>query len=174
MAALHPTGTAKAKDTISDEIMLDHVTSEVKLLDKLMEGKFLTPADRSWVLAQLEQTGQSRSGLVSVLHLTQDRIKNFVDALLFLSKDTAMPLLPLMRFVPQRRISSFVPAAYLACLGVLPFDRLEEDLLVAVMNPYDRKIHENVQALSGRRCTFFLVSPLDYDSAIRVIGQDQG
>ena len=80
-----------------------------------------------------------------------------------MAEDSALPLLPLERFEPQRDAYSLLDIEFLTQRGAIPFDTLAETVLVAVLNPYDQKLQRDVREAVARPCRFYLVRASDYD-----------
>ena len=111
---------------------------------------------------------------ISVLHLFQDRqLPNIDRVMTFTSTKSGSPLLPLNSFEPQAVAFGELPLDYLIIKGVIPFEKMGEDLLVAMLNPTNNELRQELSSLTGRRCHFFLVSPSDFDQAIEKIRKQQ-
>jgi hypothetical protein len=51
---------------------------------------------------------------------------------------------------------------------------MEDALLVAVLNPYDEGLQSELQWQEDQRCIFYLVSPDDYDAALKLLQESTG
>ena len=107
---------------------------------------------------------------VSVLHLYHDRQIPQIDRILsFATAKSGAPLLPLASFDPQAAAYGLLPLDYLTIKGVLPFEVMSRDLLVATLNPLNGKLKAELERLTGRRCHFYLVLPAEFDAALEKI-----
>ncbi len=107
---------------------------------------------------------------VSVLHLYHDRQMPQIDRILsFATAKSGAPLLPLASFDPQAAAYGLLPLDYLTIKGVLPFEVMSNDLLVATLNPLNGKLKAELERLTGRRCHFYLVLPAEFDAALEKI-----
>ena len=52
-----------------------------------------------------------------------------------------------------------LPSDYMSVKGVLPFGFIANEMLVCVMNGVDPSLREEIEAMSGRKCHFFLMHP---------------
>ena len=134
---------------------------------RLTEGEYLVVVDD--LLRQADRPVEE-AGAASALHVMADRAFGDIgQALLFLSQDADVPLLPLARFQPQIDVASQLPDAMTVRRGVLAFDALDETLMVATLNPYDLELQAEVRERTGRNCNFYLVGPSDFDAAVATI-----
>ena len=144
-------------------------------LDKLLASGLLTKSE--YVSAAEELAGTpvlDRSTPLSALHVLEKReVMNLVNILAFMSEDTGVPLLPLSRFTPQPAARSLLPAPFAAHRGAMAFDTMADSLLVALLNPYDIELRDEVAAASGQQhCLFYLVMASEYDAALRALEGD--
>ena len=144
------------------------IAPESYLANRLLEAGEITDTEHSFLVNELERRGREpRTRPLSAIQvLEQSGFKKLVDVLLFLARDSATPLLPLSRFGAQKAAYSLVPRDYLTERGALPFGTLESAVLVALLNPYDKALREQVQNASGRSCKFYLVKASEYDAAL--------
>ncbi len=107
---------------------------------------------------------------ISILHLFHDRqLPNLDQALGFLAEKSGLPLLPLGGFDPQPDAYLLLPLDYLIVKGVIPFECMSQDLLVAVLNPIAESLRQELSTVTGRTCHFYLVQPSAFDLAIEKI-----
>ena len=69
------------------------------------------------------------------------------------------PPIPLQAFMPSATLVKQLPEEIVRVRGAVPFGRLGDTLLVAVLNPLDREFHAEVERLTGSPCRFFLAEP---------------
>lgn len=144
------------------------VTQEIDLAWLLHEQKLLTEDQYASIVSDITELSASATPLpISVLHLFQDRqIPNIDRVLAFIAEKSSVPLLPLSSFDPQPAAFRLLPLDYLIVRGVIPFEQMSLDLLVAALNPISANLREEVESLTGRRCHFFLVQPSEFDTTL--------
>jgi hypothetical protein len=143
---------------------------------KLLAGKCLSSGEYLVVVDGLaaEQT-ESPESVVSVLHLLEGLGNRLMStAMVFLSHDSGMPWLPLRRFWPHGGAFMSLPIDYATRRGALAFDRIEDTLVVGVLNPYDVALQRAVTEHVGQPCQFYLVPPADYDGALSLARESSG
>lgn len=103
----------------------------------------------------------------SMLHVLNDRgfvqMKRIMN---YLSDRSGVPCISLSNFKVSEDVIGILPYKYRAHKGALPFGRLGKDLMVAVLNPFNHRLEEEIETVSGQRCHTFLVEPSDYDLAL--------
>jgi hypothetical protein len=117
-----------------------------------------------------EMQASGRVATISVLHALQSVSATTLDAVLLnASRRSKLPLLPLTSFDPQADAFTRLPLEFMLAQGALAFERIGEDLLVAVLNPVDPALKRDIEAASERRCHFFLVAPNEFDTMAETI-----
>lgn len=144
------------------------VTQELDFAWLLHEQELLSEDQYASVVSDITDLSSSAKPLpVSVLHLFHDRhIPNIDRVLAFAAEKSGAPLLPLTSFEPQMAAYGLLPLNYMVIKGILPFEVMSRDLLVATLNPLNDKLREELEQLTGRRCHFYLVQPADFDTVI--------
>jgi F0F1-type ATP synthase delta subunit len=144
------------------------ITREVALAWELLQSGRFNQADYSMVVQDLSENSTKRVDVpVSVLHALSDRqFKGLEKVVAHLSKMSGAPILPLSSFELNRDAFMLLPMDFLTRRGAICFDVMGSDALVAVLNPVDKDLQEDVQRLLKRRCHFYLVSATDYDSTL--------
>ena len=77
-----------------------------------------------------------------------------------------VPPLPLDLFELQPVAVRLLPAVFIQVKGVVPFARLGEEVLVALLNPINAELQHEVVARVGYPCHFFLAHPQMLQQAI--------
>jgi hypothetical protein len=144
------------------------VSQELDFAWLLHEQGILSEDQYASVVSDITDLSASDTPLpISVLHLFQDRQLPNIDRVLTLAAEkSGAPLLPLSSFEPQAAAYSLLPLDYLIIKGVIPFELIARDLLVATLNPLNEALHEELEKLTGRRCHFYLVQPSEFDISI--------
>lgn len=145
-----------------------HVTSELSFAWTLFQAGELTQEDYAMVAQDLSAISTNPALVtVSVLHVLHDRGNRSLDRVMaFTARDSATPLIPLSLFEFQDSLSSLIPKAFMVRYGVMPFEMMGNDILVVLLNPYNRQLREKVESLIGRRCHFFMTSPHEFDTTV--------
>ena len=111
------------------------------------------------------QRGDSPLALLQELR-EMDRV-NLDKIIAFLSSETGMPYLELGRCECDEETVSLLPLPQAKRLGVLPFDRLSTDLMVALLNPVSHEWRQRVQMFLGvDKVHFYFTSPDEFLAAI--------
>ncbi len=101
-----------------------------------------------------------RPQLISALSLLDDLHPEWTDKVLCeLLKLSRVPLIPLELFDCKALRCSGVSPAYITVRGVVPFAKMADDYLVAVLNPLDKKLRREIRARLDADCHFFLCHP---------------
>ena len=168
---------AIARERIDPQILAKLIDAEMASSEpayvalKLLQGNIIGAGEYIDIVDELTALARAGSNRpVSLLHVLENRAHvEPKKALVFLSRDSSVPLLPLAQFQPQKKAYSLLPGDYMTLRGAIPFDTLENDLLVAVLNPYDTDLQAEIAKTTGRKCEFFLVSASAYDQTLSLI-----
>ena len=124
------------------------------------------------VLTDLSASGNIMT--ISVLHALMDLHSAKLESVLnYTAKQSDMPIIPLGSFDPQPESYNMLPLSYIVRQGVIPFERIGPDILVAVLNPYNKTVLEEVGTATRHKCHYFLTSPADFDNCINAIYRQQ-
>jgi tetratricopeptide (TPR) repeat protein len=142
-----------------------HVASELAFAWTLFQAGELSQQEYAAVAQDLGTTsGQSAHVTVSVLHALHDRGNRSLDRIIgFAGRDADVPVIPLSLFDVQDSVFQLLPRDFMIRYGVMAFETMGNDVLVVVLNPYNKALLEKVEALIGRRCHFFLTPPAEFD-----------
>ncbi len=157
----NPTTVRKAAD----------ITHEVALAWELLQESRLTQAEYSAVVQDLSENSSKRIDVpVSVLHALADRQFKGIDKVMaYLCRLTGCPLIPLASFELASESFMLLPVDLMTRRGALVFDIMGHDALVAVLNPIDKDLQEDVKRVLKRKCHFYLCSAADYDAALTAV-----
>jgi hypothetical protein len=147
-----------------------HVTAELSFAWTLFQGGELNQEDYAMVAQDLSAISTNASLVtVSVSHALHDRgSRNLERILAFAARDSGTPLIPLSLFEVQDGVFGMLPREFVIRFGVIPFEMMGSDVLVAVLNPYNKQLREKAEAFIGRRCHFFMTSPSEFDSTLEL------
>ncbi|MEI6891702.1 MAG: hypothetical protein V5783_05970 [Pontiella sp.] len=144
------------------------LSEELALAWRLYEEKQLSQEEYSMVLQDL--TAVSTKDLEvpnSVLHVLKDQgFSNMSQVMLHAASRSGMPFISLDSFEIDPQAAMSISLDYPAHEGALPFDFMGNDLLIGMLNPFNRVLMDKVEQASGHRCHGFLMEPGDYDAAL--------
>ncbi len=148
-----------------------HVADEMSFAWNLLQAELLTQEQYAGVVHDLAELAvETQSGTVSVLHILQaGDFRNFDKMLVAAARDTSVPLVHVQQFDIQRETAEKLPLQFIVNRGALPFDRIGNELLVAILNPYDESLRRDVEALTGCACHWFLALPDGFDKAVYIV-----
>ncbi len=144
------------------------IGEEIALAWRLYEESQLSQEEYSSVLHDLTEVSSKELDVpVSVLHVLNDRGFTQMNRIInYLSSRSGVPCLELSQFELTDKLAGVVPADIPVHEGALPFAFFGNDLLMAVLNPFNGALVEKAEAASGHRCHTYLVAPEDYDRAL--------
>ena len=149
--------------------------AEMALAWDLFQDKQLTQEEYSSVLHDLTEMSSQDMGVpVTVLHILHDRqFSRFERLLSHLSQKGNVPIMALSRFEENEKVERVLSVDFMATNGALPFAEVGEELLLAVLNPFDKGVLAQAESLSGRTCHPYLVAPDEYDLRLAAIKKSQ-
>lgn len=142
---------------------------EMQLAWDLLEATEINQDEYSQLLDDVTQqiNGANNNRTISLLHSIVDRnIPGFDHIMEFIKKHGNCPYISLASFDTQKCDLHGVPPNYLIRQGALPFDSIDGELLVAILNPTDTTLQEDLRKYLGVPCHFYFVSPEEYDLAL--------
>ncbi len=144
------------------------ISEELALAWRLYEENQLSQEEYSSVLHDLTEVSSKALAVpVSVLHVLHDRGFTQMNRIMnYLSARSGVPGISLSLFELAEGIAEVLPVEMSRHEGALPFAFLGNDLLVAVLNPFNNMLVDKIESVSGRRCHTYLVDPEDYDQAL--------
>ena len=102
----------------------------------------------------------TRPFLVSALAILEKESGGMGEkAAVYMADAASAPPIPLQAFMPSAALVRQLPEEIVRVRGAVPFGRLGDTLLVAVLNPLDTAFHAEVERLAGCPCRFFLADP---------------
>lgn len=145
-----------------------HVASELSFAWTLFQAGELSQEDYALVAQDLSVISANPAVVaVSVLHALHDRSSRGLDKIMaYAARDSGVPIVPLSLFEITEATMSFLPREFMIRYGVLPFELMGTDVLVVLLNPYNKQLRERVQSLIGRRCHFFMTPPSEFDTTM--------
>lgn len=143
---------------IVSEMSKEAIKAELSLVEALSTGGILKASDAENLRKQLSASPvDGRIFLISALSiLEKENFELFEKCLAFLADQFAMAPIPLASFEPQADLAAKFSAPTVRIRGAVPFARLGEFTLVAVLNPMDEKLRG---AFAAEKTRFYLASP---------------
>jgi len=153
-----------------------HVAAELSFAWTLFQAGELSQEEYAMVAQDLSEVSASKTAVtVSVLHVLQDRGNRNVERIVaYAARDTGTPMVPLSLFDVQPAVLRLLPSDFVVRHGVLPFEVMGNDVLVVLMNPYNKAMRKKVETIIGRTCHFFLTLPTEFDSIMERMGEQDG
>ncbi len=158
---------ASSEGTVELQTEAD-IGEELALAWRLYEENQLTQEEYSSVLHDLTEVSSKELDVpASVLHVLNDRGFSQLNRIMnYLSTRSGVPCLSLINFEISEQVSDVLPLDMSVHDGALPFGFFGNDLLVAVLNPFNNHLVDKVETVSGHRCHTYLVSAEEYDATL--------
>jgi len=154
------------------------LSGELDLAWSLLQNEVITQEQYEAAIAGLTEARMSPNPGVRLSLLQElasmDRI--YMDRVVgFLSAETGTPYIDLSRFEIDPDTARAIPIEDSRRLGVLVFESIRDEVMVAVLNPVDENLRKKVSAYLGCKAHFYLTSPEEFQAAIdelaKVVGQ---
>ncbi len=147
------------------------LADEMELLWDLQQQGLVTEVQYAVVVRDLtELTSSDSITTISALHGLSFRGFVGLDELLIqLAAKALTPVITLGGFDLQSAVFGALPLDYLTFQGVIPFEKLGGEALVAILNPFSQRLRRELAAALGCPCHFFLIPPADFDIALEVV-----
>jgi hypothetical protein len=143
------------------------ISEELAFAWTLLQNDELNQDEYSAIVTDLTEMSTNENMTVSMLHVLFDRgFRNLERVLGTVSKECGTPLVDLSAFDLQEETLRKLPLEFVVRRGAIPYEALGDELLVALLNPYDTKLREQIQKLAGAKCYFYLTSPESFDEAL--------
>lgn len=137
------------------------VKSELDLVKQLVRAKIITDALADSVMQHLtplaEAPGRTLISAMSVLEREEPAL--WEKAVEYLADEYHTPPVDLSAFDPNPELAQNLPESIACVRGVLPFAKLDKTLLVAILNPSDPELRNDVRDCLETECRFFIASP---------------
>lgn len=108
--------------------------------------------------------------LVSAFALLDEKHPEWTERLMdAMQRASELPPIPIELFEVQPAAAKLLDPAVVQIKGVLPFALLGDEVLVAVLNPLNAELQDEVAARVNKRCHFFLAHPKAWSMAAEKI-----
>ncbi|MBU1692347.1 MAG: hypothetical protein KKC51_00115 [Verrucomicrobia bacterium] len=147
------------------------IAPELALAWNLAQAGELSQEDYASVAHDLSENSMRTVVVpVTVQHVLYDRgFKQIEKVLQFMATNSGLPLIPLGQFELQKEAYSLLPLDFMTHRAAMVFELMDSDALVALLNPYDTELREEVKRLTQRKCHFYLTTALAYDACLEKI-----
>ena len=88
-------------------------------------------------------------------------------------RTSGKPFVAITRFEIQGDLINLLPRDFMTHRGAIVYERIGKDLLVAVLNPFDTDLQEEIHTTTKRRCHFCLTNSTEYDNTLASIRKMQ-
>ena len=144
---------------IAVEIAGNAIKAEVALVDLLKEGGVVSETDADAVKRQLQaMPTDGRIFLISALSVLEKENSELAEkCIAYLADKGGCPPVPLQAFEPNLELIRQFPAVELRLRGVIPFGKIGNQVLVAILNPLDERLCADLNRVA--KCRFYLALP---------------
>lgn len=145
-----------------------HIQAEISMAWSLLQAKKLSQEEYSMIVHDLSENSGRASGIpVSTLHALHDRHHAGVDDMMaFMATACNTPMISLANFELQKETCELLMWDFMVNRGAIAYETIGNDILIAILNPYDNQLRKDVEGLLGKDCHYFLVAPEDFDNAL--------
>lgn len=146
-----------------------NMADELSFAWSLMESNKLTQEEYSSVVQDLTEMSSSESNgaTISVMHVLEAKgFKGLESVLSFISEESGSPIVSLSSFDLRMESVMILPLDFMRQRGAVVYEMLGKDVLVAVMNPFDKQLRKDIETVSGRVCHFYVCTPSEFDGSI--------
>ena len=152
-----------------DELLDLDLSGEIELGWFLLQRSVITQAQYEAAVAGLTEnrmTPSSTECLSLLADISEMDNVNLERVLGALSDQTNTPYVDLTRFEFTPQAASLIPLEKARRIGVLPFDRIRNEVMVVILNPVDEALRTAVSEYLGCRTHFFLSSPEQFQAGL--------
>lgn len=146
------------------------ITREISLAWDLLQADQITQEDYAGIVHNLSENSSKAAQIdvpITVLHALQDRQHRGLEKILaYLGRTSGKPVIPVQQFEITQDLLTLLPVEYMSQRGAIIFEKMGQDLLVAVLNPFDTELQQDIREETGRRCHFYVTGPSQYDTAL--------
>ncbi len=137
------------------------VKAEVSLIKTLLNNNIIDSTLAESLTTKISAPpGEGKNFLVSALHFIEKENSSLCENVIAFMADTALaPPVPIDAFDIPRELLSVLPESYMRIRGVIPFAKLYDTYLVALLNPLDDLLKRECEAAIAGPCKFFTSDP---------------
>lgn len=146
------------------------ITREISLAWDLLQAEQISQEDYAGIVHNLSENSAKAAQIdvpITVLHALQDRQHRGLEKVIaYLGRTSGKPVIPVQQFEITQELLVMLPIEYMSQRGAILFEKMGQDLLVAVLNPFDTELQQDIREETGRRCHFYVTGPAQYDAAL--------
>jgi tetratricopeptide (TPR) repeat protein len=145
------------------------ISKEISLAWEIFQKKFMSEEEYSMIVRDLTDMTISQSVItVSTLHAIQSRGYKTIESIIaYLGSTYNAPFVNVSSFSISEDALSLLPVRLMIKYGILPFDFLgDKALLLAVMNPADKKLLGKIEKILNKKCFIYTTYPHEFDQIL--------
>ncbi len=153
------------------------IETEIALTKLLKAGDFITEEECTLIIEHLEASpSDERIFLISALQILEKENPTACErALAYLADQFETPPIPLASFELPAQLPSNWQANLARLRGIVPFGRVGAVWLVALLNPSDDKLLDDITSTLNGACRFYLAEPHAIEAALSAqFGEGEG
>ncbi|MBI3987133.1 MAG: hypothetical protein HY343_09445 [Lentisphaerae bacterium] len=145
-----------------------NIADEISFAWNLLQSNKLTQEDYSAVVHDLSENSTKNTDIpVSTLHVLHDRtFAGLSDILAYVAKDRKLPFIALTGFDVTTTVAGLLPMDFMIKRKAIVFDIMNNDVLVAILNPYDTQLQQEIEDLTEKTSHLYLTSSPDFDATL--------
>ncbi len=158
-----------AAESAEDQVF--SLAEELSFAWSLLEADQLSQEDYGSLVQDLtDMSSGDTNDTISVLHALEMRgSKNLDRIMAHTSKACGAPIVALSSFEIPKAAHTLLTLKFMVRRGALVFEFAGNNLLVVIMNPFDKGLRKAVSSATGQRCHFYMTLPSEFDAAIGTI-----
>ncbi|NCC52200.1 MAG: hypothetical protein EOM20_13420 [Spartobacteria bacterium] len=149
------------------------ITRELSLAWELLQSEQISQENYETIVQDLtESSTRNIESPITVLHVVEDRqFTNGARILAHMARITNIPIVMLSKFDIDPEALTMLPIEVVSKHGAMVFDFIKNEALVAILNPFDTELQDEIKAMLNRPCHFYLTSAAEYDGGLNQIRQ---
>jgi hypothetical protein len=144
------------------------ISDELVVAWNLVEADLMAMDEYSSVAHDLAEMASEKTAMtVSVFHALEARSSNQLEKCLsHVSAECSAPLVALDCYEIPLEVGQLIPEDFMVRQGVIAFSMVGNEVLVAMMNPYNQECLAEVSKMAGRKCHPFMAVPTAFDFSL--------
>jgi hypothetical protein len=162
------TTTRRVRTAGKEPVAGVNLPEEIALAWSLHEDGVINEEEYTYIVEDLTRlSGGDTELTISVFHVLGDRQSPGLEkALTTAAAAHGTPIIALSSFLITRATAQLLSQEFMIRRGVIPYEVMGNRVLVAIMNPLDKKLRKDVEQAIGLDCFFYLVAPAEFDEAL--------
>jgi tetratricopeptide (TPR) repeat protein len=135
-----------------------------------VESKMIAQGDFELCWVQQDMTKPPGKIVEPFVQLLMDKgLLSYEKALKLISDKHRIAFLPIERYDIDLELARSFPVETLQRWCVLPFDRMGKTVMVATVNPFNKRVHVELEAAHKHRFVYYLTPPADLIKVLRKV-----